>query len=449
MSTYETSYASALNLNDDGTFTVLAVAESTSVATDSVDDGVLKPGEAVTVDTDINTNQIQADIEGIYGDGYVVFADGGYVLFSNTVYTEGFSFETETDPEQTPGIPICYLKGTRIGTPNGESTIESLQEGDEILTAGGEVKKVKWVGFRKFNRFRIPNSRKLNTFPIRILKDAFAPNVPHRDLAVSPGHRFNVDGALVPALSLVNGQTITQDFEVQQFEYYHVELEKFDMLLAEGAVAESYLEVGDNRRSFENAETVAAHPDFGPAPARVVLPQYVQKITPEIIQPIRRELFKRAEVVMGAVRTSDANLQIEINGQLIRPQTTCTKKGVYRFELPAGLSGDIHILSNSAVTRETALLNRTDTRIIGVGLAAMTLAINGERRDIDLNEASLTGFNDVQEMDGVAMRWTTGAAVIPASLLPSSSTPAVLELDVLRTHMYWQHGEQQHARIAA
>ena len=343
----------------------------------------------------------------------------------------------------------CYLKGTHISTPEGETKVEDLKLGDKVKTASGGAVKVKWIGFRKLNRKRIPESHLLRASPIRICKGAFAENVPHRDLTVSPGHRFDFDGALVPALSLVNGITIVQDFDVQQFEYFHVELEKFDMLLAEGAAAESYLDVGDYRQSFENVHTVAAHPDFGPAPRNVTLAQYVQRITSEIIGPIRQYLFKRAEILTGAVRTPDTDLRIEINGQVISPQTSGKKKGLYRFELPAGLSDDIRILSNAAVVRETSLIDRTDTRIVGVGLSSMALVIDGQRSEIDLTDASLTGFNDVQEIDDAQMRWTTGEAVIPADLIPSPKGAVTLELNVLRTHMYWASVEQAKVRKAA
>jgi len=100
-------------------------------------------------------------------------------------------------------------------------------------------------------------------------------------------------------------------------------------------------------------------------------------------------------------------LRIEINGRVIQPHTPCKKKGLYRFELPAGVSGGIHILSNAAVVRETSLINRTDLCTVGVGLSCISFTIDGQRREIDLNDASLTGFNDVQEIDGMPMRWTS------------------------------------------
>lgn len=386
-----------------------------------------------------------------YVDGALVYknASGDIIAKFNTP-EESKSFIPEKLEFDGDSITYtCYLKGTHIATPDGEVKVEDLKAGDKVRTATGGVNTVKWIGFRKVNRLKLPAELALRVSPIRICKGAFADNVPHRDLTVSPGHRFDFDGALVPAFSLVNGVSIVQDFGIQLFDYYHVELEKFDMLLAEGATAESYLEVGDNRNSFQNAKTVTAKPGFEPAHGRVFLSEYVQKITPDIIEPIRRELFKRAELLTGAFRTADSDLHIEINGQVIRPQTPCKKKGLYRFELPAGLSGEVSILSNAAVVRETSLIDRTDTRTIGVGLSGMAFVIGGERREIDLNDTWLTGFNKVQEMDGVPMRWTTGKAVIPANFIPTSFTSSVLELDVLRTHMYWDLAEKVNIRRVA
>ena len=372
--------------------------------------------------------------------------DNGEIL---TKIALGGTFNRELILEDGTVTVACYLKGTHIATPDGEVKVEDIKAGDSVLTATGGVATVKWLGFRKFNRLRIPESHILRASPIRICKGAFSENVPHRDLTVSPGHRFNFDGALVPALSLINGLTITQDFDIQELEYYHVELEKFDMLLAEGAAAESYLEVGSNRNSFQNARTVTARPAFGPAPRTVMLTEYVQKITPEIIEPIRRGLFKRAGILTGACRTADTDLRIEINGQLIRPQTPCKRRGLYRFEMPLDLRGDIRILSNAAAVRETSLIDRTDARIIGVGLSDAVLITNDQRCTIDLNCSTLSGFNEAQVMNDVPMRWTTGEAVIPARILPESNTSVVLELNVLCTHMYWISAQHEPVRKVA
>jgi hypothetical protein len=71
-----------------------------------------------------------------------------------------------------------------------------------------------------------------------------------------------IDGALIPAETLVNGASIikTRRIDATLF-YWHVELETHDVLLAEGAPSESF--VDDNSRNiFHNApEYWASHPE--------------------------------------------------------------------------------------------------------------------------------------------------------------------------------------------
>jgi hypothetical protein len=90
---------------------------------------------------------------------------------------------------------------------------------------------------------------------------AFAAAEPCRDLYLSPDHAVFVDGALVPVAELVNGTTIRQ-VAVDRVTYYHVELDRHDVILAEGLATESFLDTG-NRDGFENGGgAVALHPSF-------------------------------------------------------------------------------------------------------------------------------------------------------------------------------------------
>src|SRR5690606_976796 len=116
----------------------------------------------------------------------------------------------------------CYLRGTMIATPDGQKRVEDLQAGDQVCTASGGVATVKWLGYRKLQASRIPANHAIRAYPVRIAAGALAPNVPARDLYVSPGHHMFFDGKLIPAMLLVNGKTITQDFSRQSFEYFHV-----------------------------------------------------------------------------------------------------------------------------------------------------------------------------------------------------------------------------------
>ena len=76
--------------------------------------------------------------------------------------------------------------------------------------------------------------------------------LPRRDLMVSPEHAMFLDGVLVPARCLVNGISILQEGSRDRVDYYHVELDSHDVLLAEGAPSESFVD-DDSRGMFQNA----------------------------------------------------------------------------------------------------------------------------------------------------------------------------------------------------
>ena len=93
-----------------------------------------------------------------------------------------------------------------------------------------------------------------------IAPDALADGVPARRLAVSPDHGVFLDGVLVPAKELLNWTTIRQDHTATQVAYYHLELARHDIIFAEGAPVESYLDTG-HRGVFDNAgNALIAHP---------------------------------------------------------------------------------------------------------------------------------------------------------------------------------------------
>jgi len=338
----------------------------------------------------------------------------------------------------------CYLRGTMIATPDGQKRVEDLQAGDQVCTASGGVATVKWLGYRKLQASRIPANHAIRAYPVRIAAGALAPNVPARDLYVSPGHHMFFDGKLIPAMLLVNGKTITQDFSRQSFEYFHVELDRFDILLAEGAAAESYVDTG-NRSMFQNADSVAMNPDFGPAEGRPAIDGIEVLSSGPAVEAVRKRLLKRAEAMTRSVRVADPDLRVAVNGQEVRAETEGQLEGVMRFVLPAGTqASDLHILSRSAVVRETTAHARRDLRKIGVGLVRITVEDEAGRRDIDLLDSQLGGLHAAQDVHGVAMRWTSGDAVIPAAL-HGVRGQAVLELHVLRTYSYWEEAQQRAA----
>jgi hypothetical protein len=154
----------------------------------------------------------------------------------------------------------CFAAGTRILTPRGQIAVEHLAVGDHVVSFAGEDRPITWIGRRMLDlrRHVQPDSVR----PIIIEPDALGDGVPGRRLVVSPDHALYLDGLLVPAKLLLNGRSIRPDFSARTVIYYHVELASHDILLADGAAAETYLDTG-HRGVFDNADQpLLLHPDL-------------------------------------------------------------------------------------------------------------------------------------------------------------------------------------------
>ena len=157
----------------------------------------------------------------------------------------------------------CFLRGTRILTARGEVPVEALRAGeDRVITRDGRPAPVVWVGWRELDPMRHP--RPADVMPVRVRAGALAPGQPCRDLFLSPDHALAVRGVLIPVRYLLNGATIVQEERAGRIAYFHIELDRHDILFAEGAAAESYLDTG-NRAGFANGGAATAlHARFAP-----------------------------------------------------------------------------------------------------------------------------------------------------------------------------------------
>lgn len=183
----------------------------------------------------------------------------------------------------------CYCRGTHIATPQGQIPVEALRIGDTVLTAEGQPRAIRWIGRRSYDgRFAAGNHHLL---PVLVRQGALAENVPVRDLYVSPNHALYLDGLLIPAIELVNGGAIVQLETVDKVEYFHVELDAHDILLAEGAPAESFVD-DQSRGMFHNAQEYAAlYPNAAAGPAAYCAPRVEAG---EELQAVRARLAARA-----------------------------------------------------------------------------------------------------------------------------------------------------------
>jgi Hint domain len=146
----------------------------------------------------------------------------------------------------------CFLLGTTIRTADGDKKIEDLAIGDLLPTVFGGIRPIQWIGRYRYRRSDPGKPWARNVMPIRVARSALGPNVPHANLYISEAHALLMDDLLVAAGNLVNGTTITRykARELGELEYFHIKLERHDVIYAEGAPTETLLEVDESSGNF-------------------------------------------------------------------------------------------------------------------------------------------------------------------------------------------------------
>jgi hypothetical protein len=174
----------------------------------------------------------------------------------------------------------CYCPGTLIRTKRGKKKIERLKIGDKVMTASGALRPIKWIGQRSYaGRFILGRT---DILPICIKAGALDADMPQRDLWISPHHAMFLDGVLIEAKDLVNGVSIVQVEQAEEVQYFHIELETHDVIIAEGALSETFVD-DDSRGMFHNAhEFEMLYPDAVKEPARYYAPRLDQGYEVEV-----------------------------------------------------------------------------------------------------------------------------------------------------------------------
>ena len=127
----------------------------------------------------------------------------------------------------------CFLKGTVIRTMQGDRKIEDLIAGDLLPTVFGGEAPIKSITRNPFG------------MAVKIARSALGPDVPNEDLYVSRPHALLIDGMLVAAGDLLNGTTITEPLNFDDFESFNVVLEQHNVIYANGAPCETLLGPGE------------------------------------------------------------------------------------------------------------------------------------------------------------------------------------------------------------
>jgi hypothetical protein len=201
--------------------------------------------------------------------------------------------------------------------------------------------------------------------------------------------------------------TVTQAEGVDRLEYFHIELASHDVVLADGAPAETFVDC-DNRLMFQNGSAFAAlYPDDLPVRWEFCAPR-MEPGAAELIA-IRAALLGRA-AALGHALTDDPDLHLIVDGR-------------YRFTIPGG-SVAVWFASRSTVPAEIEAASR-DIRQLGVAVEHIAL------RDVDLSIEVWHGHATLCEGfhgDEAAHRWTDGMARLPETWL--HRFPGAFALDV-------------------
>ena len=133
------------------------------------------------------------------------------------------------------------LRGHACPHAVGRKRVEKFQIGDEVMTASGVARPIKWIG-RRSDIWPLRHGTEIHSAGLHQGRRARRQRAEAR-LWVSPNHAMyfhdKQGGVLIEAKDLVNGVSIMQAERVEQIEYFHIELETHDVIIAEGALSES------------------------------------------------------------------------------------------------------------------------------------------------------------------------------------------------------------------
>lgn len=337
----------------------------------------------------------------------------------------------------------CFLRGVRIATPRGECAVETLSVGDLVaVRRDGSLsfEPVVWIGRRQVDVHALGDA--LDAYPVRIRAHAFAENAPHRDLLLTSDHCVLADGRLVPVRMLVNGGSIAVDRSIPRYEYFHVELERHSILLAEGLETESYIDTG-NRGNFANAEIPSMVASFSIDHAHkswehdAAAPLAVDR---ETVEPIWARLNARSQAMgiggMAAAADLDSDPGLHLVSETgLRIAPVLCDGTTYGFVVPAGVRS-LRLASRAARPSDCIGPYLDDRRKLGVLVGKIGAGAGRDRAVLTahLEGKDLAGWHG-QETDAPG-RWTDGSATLPLDRTTLGGGEIYLDIEIVHAGPY-------------
>lgn len=367
--------------------------------------------------------------------GELLLADGGaiQIIYPGSTYDGSY---IETGPESS-GLYIdsyyaanvsCFLAGSMINTPNGLIAVEDIKVGDYIVCYNEdqqENRTVIWTGYNTVSVNALLPEDEAN-YPVRVLKNAIADNVPSKDLLVTQEHCLLINNQFIPVRMLVNNSTIFYDHSITEYTYYHIETETHSVIMADGTLTESYLDTG-NRASFKSNGNIVSIVN---KKKQWNLDSAAPLVTTRnIVELIFYKLLARAHMLGFPYNlptlptTTDYGLYLLTdNNEVIEVAYQSHKR--FAFKIPEYVK-NVRLMSHTNQPSKTIGAFVDDRRHLGVLVGSVTLLEHNESYSIDthLRSTHLQGW-DVQE--NPYYRWTNGSALLPIRKEESHHTTVLI-----------------------
>ncbi|MEP5731019.1 MAG: Hint domain-containing protein [Sulfitobacter sp.] len=146
------------------------------------------------------------------------------------------------------GFLACFCAGTLITTAEGQRAVEDIQPGDLVETLDHGLQPVLSCVVRSISPSKLAADP--TTRPILFKPGSLGENIPIRELRVSRQHRMFIQSSLlnktyphgkvlIPAIKLLPQAGVQIDRSKTTIRYYHLWLNKHEILFAEGTATES------------------------------------------------------------------------------------------------------------------------------------------------------------------------------------------------------------------
>ncbi|EAQ01548.1 type I secretion target repeat protein, partial [Pseudooceanicola batsensis HTCC2597] len=176
--------------------------------------------------------------------------------------------------EEIEKVIPCFTPGTLIATPRGEVAVETLREGDRVITRDNGIQEIRWFGHKDLSGRELLQKEHLK--PVLIQKGSLGYGLPERDMLVSPNHRVLVNNdktalyfeerEVLVAAKHLTGLAGVSRVDTMKTAYIHFMFDQHEVILSDGSWTESFQpghQTLDGLGNAQRQEILELFPELG------------------------------------------------------------------------------------------------------------------------------------------------------------------------------------------